>query len=138
MLGHGVFDWTSWFFSFAAAVYIVISEWRVMRERRRVRRIAGELEPSTHRVDKPADETPHYAGTGAGMAPATRARFDDQLRSLLIQAAVDSLPLSIAVQRARRFGAGRADVKAAARRLRDSQLLRFSEPLDDDTKIRLS
>jgi hypothetical protein len=138
MLGHGLFDWTSWFFSCAAAIYIVISEWRVMRERRRVRRIAGELEPSTPHAEGPAAGAAHQVRAGTDMPPATRARFDDQLRSLLIQAAVDSLPLSIAVQRARRFGAQRADVEAAAKRLRDSHLLRFSEPLEDDTKIRLS
>src|SRR2546430_881915 len=113
-----------------------------MREHRRVRRIAGELEPSTEEVG--VADGPSYATasrdlrTAADRPPASRPRFDDQVRSLLIQAAVDSLPLSIAVERARRFGAERSDVEAAAKRLRDSQLLRFNEPLRDDTKIRLN
>jgi hypothetical protein len=132
VLGHSWFAWSSWWFGLAATIYIVICERRLVVERRRLRRVAGELEPSVPgspaTLEHPAAHPMH----------ATRDLFDDRLRSVLIQVAVDALPFSLAVDRSRRFSATREDVERAAHTLRTSRLLRFNDPLQDDTKLRLT
>jgi hypothetical protein len=133
MLRHSWFEWSSWGFGLLAVIYIVVSERRLARERRRVRRIAGEVEPS-------GDD--HVRGStlrsGPGALGHGQERFDDRLRSVLIQVAVDALPFSLAVDRSRRFDATRTEVEDAARVLQTSKLLRFTEPLGDSTTIRLN
>jgi hypothetical protein len=122
-------------FGMGSIVYIVVAERRVARERRRLRRVVGQLEPSepAPSTSGPLERSP------TGVTPATppSGLLDDRLRSALIQVAVDDLPFSLAVHRARRFGASRTEVERAAGSLRESQLLRFDEPLTDDTRIRL-
>lgn len=130
MLDQTWFDLSSWGFGLTAVVYIVISERRFMHERQRLRRVAGQVEPS-------AIPTPTGDASVVRTAPS-RDRFDDRLRSVLIQVAVDALPFALAVERSRRFAASRADVEHAACALRASRLLRFADPLRDDTKLRLS
>lgn len=130
---HSWLEWSSWAYGLLAVIYIVVSERRIARERRRLRRIAGEIEPSgSNGLGDPT----HYPERAAN-APG-RDRFDDRLRSVLIQIAVDALPFSLAVDRARRFNATRRDVEDAALALKSSQLLRFAEPLRDTTTIRLT
>jgi hypothetical protein len=132
-LRHNWFEWSSWAFGLLAVIYIVVSERRVAHERRRLRRIAGEIEPSGDEVDS------HSSHRAPRESPALgRERYDDRLRSVLIQVAVDALPFSLAVDRSRRFDATREDVEAAARALKTSELLRFAEPLGDTTTIRLT
>lgn len=64
-------------------------------------------------------------------------RTDDRVRSFLVQAAVEGRPFGLAVDRARRSGIARDVVVNAAHQLRESELLRFGDPLDDSTRIRL-
>jgi len=129
-LGHGWLEWTAWCFGLVSVVYIILAEARIARKQRQLRRIASELEPS----GTVSNET--FQPPSAREARVDRA--DDRLRSVLIQVAVDGLPFSLAVERSRRFKGTRVDLEATARKLRDSKLLRFDEPLTDDTVLRLS
>jgi hypothetical protein len=107
------------------------AEWRLMSERRRLRRVAGQLEPSV-------PDTSPGTGSSVDLLRGVRSPVDDRVRSVLIQIAVDSLPFSMALQRAKRFGSTREEVERAAVALRESHLLKFDDPLEDSTRIRLT
>jgi hypothetical protein len=129
---RGLFEWTGWGFGLLSVIAIIIGEYRLLAARRRLRRVAGQVEPST-RLDPPREEPTEKSVA----TKPTQAQLDDRLRSVLIQLAVDELPFALALDRARRFGAPREDVADAALRLRESELLSFSDPLREDTILRL-
>lgn len=138
MYDHDLIDWTGWLFGLVSIIWIVYCEHRERRRRRQLRDIASLLEPSAPLHAPAAAGSAAPPVTTAPGLPARDYELDDRLRSALIQVGVNGLPFSIAVARARRFGADREQVEAAARTLRDSKLLRFDEPLGDNTKVRLN
>lgn len=129
--GHDWLTWSGWAFGLVSVLWIMAAEWRLMSERRRLRRVAGQLEPSV-------PDTSPGTGSSVDLLRGVRSPVDDRVRSVLIQIAVDSLPFSMALQRAKRFGSTREDVERAAVALRESHLLKFDDPLEDSTRIRLT
>src|SRR3954447_11807243 len=109
---HDWVAWSGWVFGLISVLWIVAAEARLASERRRVRRVAGQLEPSV-----PSEN--QATSIGVDLRPNRHHPPDDRLRSVLIQLAVDSVPFSMAVQRAKRFGFERKAVEAASLFLRD-------------------
>lgn len=129
---HSFFEWTNWTFGLVAVAYVVFSELREARRKRQLRALALEVEPSQ------APEQPHLLEVTRRDRPRQDVVSDDRIRSILIQLGVDNQPFSLAVERAHRFGISRNAVEDTARRLRHAKLLRFGEPLEDKTRIRLN
>jgi hypothetical protein len=124
VLDHDPFDWSGWIFGLVGLAYIVVTERRFHNERRKLRNVAAQVEPSAP-ITTPLDQ---------GRPGLT----DDRIRSILIQVAVDSLPFSLAIERARRFNVDETTLREVAERLRASKLLSFGDPLQPDTKLKLT
>jgi hypothetical protein len=133
LLQHSLFEWSNWTFGLVAVCYVVFSELREAKRTRQLRQISIELEPSAVLAHGLVGEPSTMA-----LPIQSDALLNDRLRSILIQVGVEGQPFSLAVERAHRLGVPREAVEDAARALSGTKLLRFNEPLNDDTKIRLN
>jgi hypothetical protein len=155
-----VIVWSGWAFGLLSIPASVLSMRQAVVERRRTRRVIEELTADVEAIEAKEETSTEVlaAGTTSTAVPAPRgetsvatapppavppappktASENRTVRSILIQTAVDRQTLADALEKARVRGIAADVVIDLAGHLRESKLLKYSDPLNPETSLALN